>query len=50
MNHLKDIKEALENTTCGILPATGGLGTNGATEFALKEGIAGNTPTTGPTP
>lgn len=30
------------------LPATGRLGTNGATEFSLKQGIPGNTATTGP--
>lgn len=33
-----------------MLPATGGLGTDGATEFTLKEGIPGNTATTGPAP
>jgi len=49
-NNLKDNLEALKNIKPVILPATGGLCTNGATEFTLKEGIPGNTATTGPTP
>lgn len=41
-------KKNPEPTDVSFLPATGGLGTNGATELALKEGIQGNTSTTGP--
>lgn len=35
-----------ENTRCMSSPATGGLCTNRATEFALKEGIPRSTATT----
>lgn len=49
-NTQKDKNEALEYTRYVILPATGGLGTNGATELALKEGIPRRMPTTGPAP
>lgn len=50
METTKQNKDMWRQRDVWVLPATGGLGTNRATKFALKKGIPGNTATTGPAP